>query len=92
MEWTEKTDHMVIEFMKTCPSQKSSSKQSLPDLGSDMGSILKAICDDRLFGMAVVDIHTLESLKGKFKDLPPIFKCANVERSDVRDHMRSYRE
>ena len=93
-EWNErkKSDHTVIEFMKTCSSQKSSNRQSLPDPGSDMGSILKAICDDHLFGMAVVDIHTPESLKGKFRDLPPIFKCANVGRSDVGDHMRSYCE
>ena len=42
---------------------------SLPDPGADMESILQTIHEDLVFGLAQVDIHTLEDLKDKFRDL-----------------------
>ena len=56
---------------------------SLPDPRADMESILQAIREDRVFGLAQVDIHTPEDLKDKFRDLPPIFKGAMVSREDA---------
>ena len=60
---------------------------SLPDPGADMESILQAIREDRVFGLAEVDIHTPEDLKDKFRDLPPIFKSAMLSREDAGPHM-----
>jgi G:T-mismatch repair DNA endonuclease (very short patch repair protein) len=63
---------------------------SLPDPGTDLASVLDSIREGRLFGMAVVDIHTPEALKSKFRDMPPIFKCTEVGCDDAGDHMRTY--
>ena len=49
---------------------------SLPDPGANMELILQAICEDWVFGLAQVDIHTPEDLKDKFRDLPSIFNSA----------------
>ena len=32
---------------------------------------MQAIADGRMYGMALVDIHTPDSLKEKFHDMPP---------------------
>ena len=65
---------------------------SLLDPGLDMESILQAIHEDRVFGLAQVDIHTPEDLKDKFRDLPPIFKSAMLSREDAAPHMARFRE
>ena len=65
---------------------------SLPDPGADMESILQAIREDRIFGLAQVDIHTPEDLKDKFRDLPPIFKGAMVSREDAGPYMARFCE
>ena len=57
-----------------------------------MESILQAIHEDCVFGLAQVDIHTPEDLKDKFRDLPPIFKSAMVSREDASPHMARFCE
>ena len=63
-----------------------------PDPGTDMDSVLRAVQEERLFGMVMVDIHTPHSLKNKFRDMPPIFKNAELTRDDIGEHMRKYCE
>ena len=65
---------------------------SLPDPGADMESILQAIREDRVFGLAQVDIHTPEDLKDKFRDLPPIFKSTMLSKEDAGPHMARFCE
>ena len=55
-----------------------------------MESILQAIREDRVFGLALLDIHTPEDLKDKFRDLLPIFKGAMVSREDASPHMARF--
>ena len=63
---------------------------TLPDPGADMQSILQAIREDWVFGLAQVDIHTNEDLKDKFHDLPPIFKSAVLSKEDAGPHMARF--
>ena len=64
----------------------------LPDPGADMQSILQAIREDRVFGLAQVDIHTPEDLKDKFRDLPYIFKGPLLSKEDAGLHMARFCE
>ena len=52
--------------------------------------VIKQVEDGSLFGMLLVDIRTPESLKHKFRDLPPIFKNTQVSREDIGDFMKQY--
>ena len=58
--------------------------------GKDKSSVLQAIEEGKIVGFTLVDIHTPEELKNKFRDLPPIFKCCNVSQDDIGDHMRDF--
>ena len=62
----------------------------LPTPGADMETILQAIREDRIFGLAQVDLHTPEELKPRFRDLPPIFKTATVSLADAGPHMQAF--
>ena len=64
----------------------------LPVPGSDTASVLQAIKEGEIFGLALVDIHTPAHLRDKFRDLPPIFKTCEVSRDDVGEHMRAFCE
>ena len=92
-KYMKQSDPAIREFIKANLSETDiNSDEPIPDPGSDMKSILQAIQDDKLFGMALVDLHTPEVLKHKFRDLPPIFKRAEVGRADIGEHMKKYCE
>ena len=55
-------------------------------------SILQAVMEDKLFGALEVDLHVPEILKGKFAEMPPVFKNVDVSRDDIGDHMQAYAE
>ena len=92
--WNEmkKNEMDVKQFLYENVSPVSHLNDPVTDPGSDMQSILSAIREGRLFGMVLVDIHTPNHLRAKFRDMPPIFKCVEVGRDDIGDHMRSYCE
>ena len=93
-EWNQRkqSDRKVAEFMQTYAPFDAKHTSPPPDPGANMDMVLSAIREDRLFGMALVNIHTPAPLKSKFKDLPPIFKSAEVGRGDIGDHMRAFCE
>ena len=92
-KYMKQSDPAIREFIKANLSETDiNSDEPIPDPGSDMESILQAIQDDKLFGMALVDLHTPEVLKHKFRDLPPIFKRTEVGRADIGEHMKKYCE
>ena len=63
---------------------------SIATPGADKSSVLQAIEEGKIFGFALVDIHTPEELKNKFRDLPPIFKCCDVSQDDIGDHKQDF--
>ena len=65
---------------------------SISTPGTDKSSVLQAIQENKIFGFTLVDLHTPDELKHKFRDLPPIFKCCDVSRDDIGDHMRQFWE
>lgn len=52
--------------------------------------VLKAIRDEKFFGLALVDISTPEALKPFFAEFPPIFKNVDITRQDIGDFMHDY--
>jgi hypothetical protein len=48
--------------------------------------------EDRMFGALKVDLEVPVYLKGKFTEMPPVFKNTHVSRDDNRDHMKTYAE
>ena len=99
-EWelSKMTDPGVRAFMKarsdnhTNLSAHSKPYTVLGPEGATEDEIMQAIADGRMYGMALVDIHTPDSLKEKFHDMPPIFKTATVGREDIGDYMKAYCE
>jgi hypothetical protein len=55
-------------------------------------TILRAVMEDRMFGALEVDLEVPDHLKGKFADMPPVFKNTDVSRDDIGDHMKTYAE
>jgi hypothetical protein len=55
-------------------------------------TILRAVMEDRMFGALEVDLEVPDYLKGKFAEMPPIFKNTDVSRDDIGDHMKMYAE
>ena len=54
--------------------------------------IITHIKNDKLFGLAQVDIHTPPELRDTFSEMTPIFKNVQVSRDDVGPHMKSFLE
>jgi hypothetical protein len=55
-------------------------------------TILLAVMEDRMFGALEVDLEVPDYLKGKFAEMPPVFKNTHVSRDDIGDHMKTYAE
>jgi G:T-mismatch repair DNA endonuclease (very short patch repair protein) len=55
-------------------------------------TILRAVMEDRMFGALEIDLEVPDHLKGKFAEMPPVFKNTDVSRDDIGDHMKSYAE
>jgi hypothetical protein len=45
-------------------------------------TILRAVMEDRMFGTLEVDLEVPDHLKGKFAEMPPVFKNTHVSRDD----------
>jgi hypothetical protein len=45
-----------------------------------------------MFGALEVDLEVPDHLKGKFAEMPPVFKNTHVFRDDIGDHMKTYAE
>ena len=90
-QWVElkKTDPDVMTFLKIRHHLPQAHPHSTSMLGTKPTTekfITKAIVDESLFSMALVDIHVPELLKEKFHDMPPIFKTATVGREDMKSY------
>jgi hypothetical protein len=55
-------------------------------------TILRAVMEDRMFGALEEDLEVPDPLKGKFAEMPPVFKNTHVSREDIGDHMKTYAE
>ena len=81
-----KEDPAVKAFVKSrqrpCDGQFKMSEET----------ILEAVMNDRMFGALEVDVEVPDQLRGKFAEMPPIFKNAEVSREDIGDHMKRYAE
>ena len=66
-----KNEMDVKQFLSENVSPASYWNDPVTDPGSDMQSVLSVIREDRLFGMVLVDIHTPNHLRAKFRDMPP---------------------
>jgi hypothetical protein len=53
-------------------------------------TILRAVMEDLMFGALEVDLEVPDHLKGKFAEMPPVFKNTHVFRDDIGDHMKTY--
>ena len=76
----------------SCQPRFTLEPSRLPVPGSDTASVLQAIKEGEIFGLALVDIHMPAHLRDKFRDLPPIFKTCEVSRDDVGEKMRAFCE
>ena len=93
-EWDnmKQSDPQVLAILETKQPSADNNNKTPTDPGTNMANILQSIQESRLFVMALVDIHTPDPLKNKFRDMPPIFKNIEVTRDDIGDHMRKYCE
>ena len=48
--------------------------------------------EDWMFGVLEIDLEVPDHLKGKFAEMPPVFKNIDVSRDDIGDHMKAYAE
>jgi hypothetical protein len=48
--------------------------------------------EDLMLGALEVDLEVPDHLKGKFAEMPPVFKNTPVFRDDIGDHMKTYAE
>ena len=55
-------------------------------------TILRAVMENRMVGALEVDLEVPDHLKGKFAEMPPVFKNTHVSRDDIEDHMKTYAE
>ena len=51
--------------------------------------ILEGVKSSTLYSFLVVDIHTPDRWKEKFKDLPPIIKNTLISQDDIGDYMKN---
>ncbi len=54
--------------------------------------LLEAMRNGQIFGLAMVDIHTPEHLKEKFRDMQPLIFNREIQRSDLGSLMQEYCE
>ena len=54
--------------------------------------LLAKLLDGSFFGVILVDIHTPDHLRHRFREMTPIFKHASLSREDIGPHMRHYAE
>ena len=54
--------------------------------------ILTAIKIESLFGVVQCDISVPDHLKGKFAEMPPIFKNTDISRDDIGEYMKTLAE
>ena len=54
--------------------------------------IVEGIRSETLYGFLIVDIHTPNELKEKFKDFPLIIKNSFISRKDIGDYMQNVAE
>ena len=54
--------------------------------------ILRAICDESLFGVVECDIRVPDHLKAKFSEMCPIFKNTEISREDIGEFMQAFAE
>ena len=45
-----------------------------------------------MVGALEVDLEVPDHLKGKFAEMPPVFKNTHVSRYDIGDHTKTYAE
>ena len=54
--------------------------------------LIGKLLDGTFFGVILVDIHTPDHLRHRFREMTPIFKHARISRADIGPHMQQYAE
>lgn len=54
--------------------------------------ILKAVVEEKLFGLVECDLEVPANLREYFEEMSPIFKNVDVTREDLSDHMKRFSE
>ena len=72
----------VSRFLKTLKSITAKRKLTFE-------KIIEGIRNESLYGFLIVDIHTPNELKEKFKDFPLIIKNSFISRKDIGDYMQN---
>ena len=80
-----KRQREVSRFLKTL-------KSITPKRKLTFEKIIEGIRNESLYGFLIVDIHTPNELKEKFKDFPLIIKNSFISRKDIGDYMQNVAE
>ncbi|KAL9973270.1 hypothetical protein ACROYT_G019700 [Oculina patagonica] len=88
-EWLrlKRTNSTVQKFLSTTFQRPLDHHKSLTK-----EQILRAICDESLFGVVECDIRVPDHLKGKFSEMCPIFKNTEISREDIGEYMQAFAE
>lgn len=88
-EWmqTKDKDPECKQFVKDFFDQKMAERKTMTE-----EQILRAIAEDKIFGLVECDIFVPSHLQAQFAEMPPIFKNILVSRNDLPDHMRTHAE
>ena len=85
-EWLKiRKQPQVSRFLKTL-------KSITPKRKLTFEKIIEGIRNESLYGFLIVDIHTPNELKEKFKDFPLIIKNSFISRKDIGDYMQNVAE
>ena len=73
---------LSTKFQRPLDHQKNLTKEK----------IIRAICDESLFGVVECDIRVPDHLKAKFSEMCPIFKNTEISREDIGEFMQAFAE
>ena len=82
-----KTNSQVQHFLSTKFQRPLDHHETLTN-----DQILKAICDESLFGVVECDVQVPDHLKPKFAEMCPIFKNTEISRNDIGEYMKAFAE
>ena len=82
-----KTNSQVQHFLSTKFQRPLDHHETLTK-----DQILKAICNESLFGVVECDVQVPDHLKPKFAEMCPIFKNTEIYRNDIGEYMKTFAE
>ena len=82
-----KTNSQVQHFLSTKFQRPLDHHETLTK-----DQILRAICNESLFGVVECDVQVPDHLKPKFAEMCPIFKNTEISRNDIGEYMKAFAE